>query len=543
MSYSKSGAKASSKKNDTSNVSGSKGSSKGGKNNGTVANNSSNNNSSNDNTAAANNNTVKQQMNPISTQNPIDTYIPSYLSRLVPELNSYEQLLDAEKKIDIYLARKKIDLNQNIMQWSATSDSMASSMNSDKKSFETKFLRVFIFNTAENQPWQDESQDLSNASWTLRIEGRLLDSEDISSESRKKFSSYFQGIAVDFKKSKETAAPLQHKTESNTEEAADVEMTDAETIENQKENIIDAVEWNFDAKNPVQFDGLDMKRPGSENLDCTITLQLQNMTGSVLEYSSQLASIIGFAQGSIQDAVYFVYKYLLINNLLTKEPSLKSANNNSSASVNSTTNSNDQTNGDNTVIQIDSLLSELILPDPLQTEYGFTKPSTLTLNELLALINKHVSPMKPIKVDYTIKVDKSSTYGDVVFDIAVQEPVDKNGKIQNKDSLSSEAISLLTSIDNQQSEMKSKLDELHYNSRLLHLQLNESAKKYQFFHKIAENPVPALKEYIESSSNALKVLSGDEGYNEDMVRRSQFYKDNEDVLFENLGVLLANGRM
>jgi SWI/SNF complex component SWP73 len=73
--------------------------------------------------------------------------------------------------------------------------------------------------------------------------------------------------------------------------------------------------------------------------------------------------------------------------------------------------------------------------------------------------------------------------------------------------------------------------------------LHESNKRYRFFKKISEDPVKALNECIASTSNALKVLSGDEGYNEDMVRRANFYKENEAMLRENIEVILSNGRM
>ena len=67
--------------------------------------------------------------------------------------------------------------------------------------------------------------------------------------------------------------------------------------------------------------------------------------------------------------------------------------------------------------------------------------------------------------------------------------------------------------------------------------------KHQFYKKFAEDPANALKEYIESTSGALKVLSGDEGFLEDTVRRSQFYKENEQILEENISVLFKHERI
>ena len=61
--------------------------------------------------------TAGQQTNPTPTTQPTDSYIPTYMSELVPELRSYEQLKDSERKVDVYLARKRIDLQQNVSQW------------------------------------------------------------------------------------------------------------------------------------------------------------------------------------------------------------------------------------------------------------------------------------------------------------------------------------------------------------------------------------------------------------------------------------------
>ena len=104
-------------------------------------------------------------------------------------------------------------------------------------------------------------------------------------------------------------------------------------------------------------------------------------------------------------------------------------------------------------------------------------------------------------------------------------------------------MKLVSELDKLFSETKVKTDALNREAANLKLQLNLSANKYNFFDRLAKDPVPVLQEYIAASSNALKVLSGDEGFNEDTVRRSQFYIDNEDMLYENLGILLTNGRI
>lgn len=497
-----------------------------------------------------------QQTNPIPTTQPTDSYIPSYLSDLVPELRLYEQLIESERRIDVYLARKKIDLHQSVSQWN---NSKTSQTPQNKK--DVRYLRVFVSNIAENQPWQNPESETTEGTWTMRIEGRLLDDRDVQDAERPKFSSFLQAIAVDFKK------PKKQEERADKEDEQDVAMggvDEAKTDnmlnlslplqipggsanlngvegtanlsagqakkpspEQQGSDIADAVEWHLDPKNPVDFDGLDIKRPGTENVDCTITIQQKGLTGEDLEFSPELSTLIGISHGSLHEAVYSLYKYILMNDLLVNDETNVKTN---SAS--------DSTNGEKTMVQLDDSLRTLLRSKPSNDEE--LSQTVLRLSQIPPLINAHISPIPPVKLDYTIRVDKASTYGELVFDLEV--PSQSYGKAP-KDELASEGVALLTDFNRLTTELQADLQKLDARTNALQLQLNASANKYQFYQKLAQDPTHFLKDYMASTANALKVLSGDEGFNEDSVRKSQFYKENETMLFENLGVLLANGRM
>lgn len=513
----------------------------------------------------ANGGATAQQTNPVPTTQPTDSYIPKYLSDLVPELGLYEKLIESEKRIDVYLARKKIDLRQSVSQW----NNSKTSQNPQSKK-DVKYLRVYVSNIAEDQPWQNPEKESTEGTWTMRIEGRLLDNRDVQDPERPKFSSFLQAIAVDFKKPKKA-----EKNEiSSDERANEQDITMAGTEENSAESMLnmslslqlpggsgdfnandntsgqvkdekkginaekapsdiaDAVEWHFDPKNPVDFDGLDIKRPGTENVDCTITIQPQGLTGDDLEYSADLAALIGISHGSLHEALYSLYKYILMNNLLINDDT------NAQTTINI---SSDSTRGEKTMVQLDAYLQKLLPSKP--SVDGEPRRTILKLSEIPPLINAHISPIPPIKIDYTIRVDKASTYGELVFDLEVPGagPQAPGGK--PRDELAEEGISLLADFNKLSSGLQAELQKLDARTNALQLQLNASSNRYQFFHKLSEDPAHFLEDYMASTANALKVLSGDEGFNEDSVRRSHFYKENETMLFENLGVLLANGRM
>lgn len=428
---------------------------------------------------------ANQRTTPLPITQPTDAYIPPFLVEQVPELKSYKQLLEAESKIDIYISRKKIDLYQSVSQWNSLK----------QEAQEKQYLRIFVSNIAENQAWQTNDAN-AQPSWTLRIEGRLLNDLDVNDPQRPKFSSFLQGIAVDFTRPQN----------------ADAGAQDQQQPQPQAPSI---VEWHADPSALAEFDGLDVKRDGAENVKCRIAIQPRGVTGEWIQFSPELSSIIGMSRGTLHEAVYSLYKYILINDLLTSEDDVQAPGNPSSNS----------TNGERTITKIDKYLAALF-PD---------ERKTMRLAEIPSLVNRHISPLPPIRIDYTIRVDKASTYGETVIDIEVPAV--------SEDEVAREGMSLLTELNQLSTTLEPQMQALNQELNILQLQLNASANKYQFFSKLSKDPVPMLQEYMDSSSRALKVLSGDDGFNEDTVRRAQFYKDNEAMLFENLSVLLSNGRM
>ncbi|SCU89137.1 LADA_0E13872g1_1 [Lachancea dasiensis] len=457
---------------------------------------------------------ANMQAAPMPIAQPTDAYIPPYLATQVPELESFKELLEAERKIDIYINRKKIDLYQSVSQWNTLK----------QESQEKQYLRIFISNIAENQAWQTQEAGVE-PSWTLRVEGRLLNSQDVADPQRPKFSTFLQGIAVDFTEPQDTTVGGAAASENGQSSAPQEPHQPGQPQHSQQPQAPQQnqppsiVEWHFDPANPADFDGLDIKRDGSHNIECKIVIQPRGTTGEWIQFSPELASIIGISRGTLHEAIYSLYKYILLNDLLSSGES-EVASNGQQAQGQS-----NNTNGERTIVKTDKYLA-VLFPE----ERSFFK-----LGEIPALINRHVSPLPPIKIDYTVRVDKASTYGETVLDVEVPAKVN--------DEVAQQGMSLLSELNQLSTTLEPQMQQLNQEINILQLQLNSSANKYQFFQKLANDPVPMLEEYIQSSSRALKILSGDDGFNEDTVRRASFYKENEGMLFENLGVLLSNGRI
>ncbi|EJS41903.1 snf12p [Saccharomyces arboricola H-6] len=525
-------------------------------------------------------NNATQTTPSVPHSHPSDMVITDNLLKLIPELYSFQQLMDSEKRVDQFIHLRNLHMKQMVGQW-----------NNPKLSQEfsypyldtpnIKYLRIFISNVSENQPWQMDTNNepdlmaLENASWTMRIEGRLLDTVQANDPTREKFSSFIESIMVDFKNKKDKNAPYtksdavpveKNPTQipsdkqlnsslsmqlspanggtaptSNIVQSND--MKEEEAIEKDVSSStqrLEPVKWQYDSNNPVEFDGLDIKRPGSENVECTISiLRKSSPEEPFMSYSPELTRIIGLKKGAPHDAVFSIYKYVHLNELLIDNDSAFEnvmRNRSHHNSNTSTSRIPDATHNQISTVKLDSQLLTL-LPDNIRE----SSPEIMKLTDLLAFVNTHLRPLEPIKIDYTVRIDKASTYGELVLDIEVP---DINAlKLNNKQRESQIGAAELNENIKDLERIKSKIALHDKEIRSILTNLNESNKRYRFFKKISEDPVKTLNDCIASTSNALKVLSGDEGYNEDMVRRANFYMENEAMLRENIEIILSNGRM
>lgn len=406
---------------------------------------------------------------------PTDLTIPHSMDTLVPEVGLYRKLLDAERRVDILTARKFGDVTESL----------------GKLPRKKELLRIFIYNTAENQPWQTGDASGSGngngngsgsgtgeggaasagePSWTLRIEGRLVGEKDLAT--RKKFSSLITGVAVDMLSSDAAHAQAPEAPEAT------------------HKNIVEWHEPQDPKASAAEFDGLDIKRPGAENVRCKITIQPREYP-LLLKTSSALRDVVGVAETTQHDAVFAVWQYIQLNNL--------------------------QSPDDKRMINCD---------EPLSTLFGVPR---FNFKEIIQLLSKHLAPNKPVVVEYEVRCDRASTLGELVIDVEV--PLED---VAAQDQLKADSKRLVTEHDDAIKELGSKV--------ALGVQALQSAhRKHTFYDRLAQNPVEFFREFTESHAKLLKILSGDEGYTEDAVRRAAFYTD--ELLQENVDVLLKTNRM
>ena len=173
-------------------------------------------------------------------------------------VGQYKELREVERKLDYAMMRKRLDIGDSVHR-----------MNKRHKT-----MRIWISNSAENQPWQERVLDSDafdfgtgfDGTYKVRIEGRIIDddSEDPTTnddeeeeipagismakvtgrarkgESRKRFSQFFKAITVEHDKGTLSAEPP-------------------------------LVEWKKHSGS-AEFDSLEFERKGDENTNVIISL-------------------------------------------------------------------------------------------------------------------------------------------------------------------------------------------------------------------------------------------------------------------------------
>ncbi|XP_071498197.1 SWI/SNF-related matrix-associated actin-dependent regulator of chromatin subfamily D member 1-like [Diadema antillarum] len=176
-----------------------------------------------------------------------DKVLPQRIRDLVPESQAYMDLLAFERKLDATIMRKRLDIQEALK----------------RPVKQKRKLRVFISNTYyPGKPDADE-EDACVPSWELRVEGRLLEDPSApkyDTRQKRKFSSFFKSLVIEL--DKDLYGPDNH-----------------------------LVEWHRTATT-TETDGFQVKRPGCENVKCTLLLLLDHQPPQY-KLDPRLARLLG----------------------------------------------------------------------------------------------------------------------------------------------------------------------------------------------------------------------------------------------------------
>ncbi|RLV90137.1 Transcription regulatory protein SNF12 [Spathaspora sp. JA1] len=445
---------------------------------------------------------------PTISYSPTDIIIPPHLYSKVANLEQYKQLIEAERQLDLVLARKALDFQQ-IQQKTGAATSASSSSGT------TGILRVFVYNICENQPWQKQMMSEmpdplnSEATWTLRVEARFL--SDDKQETSYKFSDLLQGISIDL------VANEEHPMSAQSSHV---------------------VEWR-QGDNGLTFDGIDIKRQGVFNLDCKVAILVKPNQFTKLQLSEPMSQFIGKTESTQQEVMYLIWQYVLYKNLFNKnnenytnvsaidssslrQPTAAIAA--AAASAPGTAGQPDDTDDyDLTGVICDDILTDLL------------HVKSFKFIDLYRLTQPHFKPRTPIIVDYTINTNKSTTLGDCIIDIPIELPNTNTSNSQQQLDSNKATFESLTRAD-------ATIQQLNHRIGLGIIALNNANMRQEFYRELAQDPIKFVDQWLESQSVTLKALKSDEGYDEEIVRRAEYFQENQELIKEKIELLLGTGR-
>lgn len=433
---------------------------------------------------------------------PTEVNIPSKLYDKVPNLDLYKKLQDSERQLDLLIAQKGLDF-QSVQ---------AASMQPHNVKRESGTLRVFVYNTCENMPWQRQQtggiSDTTNGDgkWTLRVEGRFIALEGASTDAEaQKFSSFLSGISV--------------------------EIVPNGDYPNLQGNALNIIEWRDESVNAGtsgfangssqwQFDGIDIKRAGVFPIKTKIAILVKDYS-SRLMLSTPMAQFTGKREASQQELVYLIWQYVLFKNLFKKSDSFSQVPAVSASTITlQSMNVQGEDENDLSLVQCDETLKSLLGVD-------FFK-----FKDLYKHTQSHLRPRHPIVMEYEVDTTRSTTLGDVVLDIPVELPL-TIGKVQK------EIVEENKSAFESMSESDEHIQFLNQRISLGIATLQNVNYREAFYRQLSEDPVNFLKKWLETQSETLKALKSEEGYNEELVRRADYFQEHEDELRQKIDLMLG----
>ncbi|CAD5221890.1 unnamed protein product [Bursaphelenchus okinawaensis] len=222
---------------------------------------------------------ARSSQNPRKRRRFQDKIILPEVTKLVPEVEAYMQLLSFEQKLDKTLSRKKYDMQEAL-----------------KRPMKTQHkLRIYVSHSflPGTEP-EKEGEEGTVPMWELRVEGRLIDEHSEKSGTtpsstttatkgyKRKFSSFFKSLVIEL--DKDIYGPDNH-----------------------------LVEWH---RTPTtnETDGFQVKRPGDRDVACTILLLL-DYNPMKFKLAPKLAKLLGVAMESRPKIIELLWQYIKAHKL------------------------------------------------------------------------------------------------------------------------------------------------------------------------------------------------------------------------------------
>ncbi|KAI9056085.1 hypothetical protein LZ554_001014 [Drepanopeziza brunnea f. sp. 'monogermtubi'] len=399
----------------------------------------------------------------LRAKKPIDRNLPEGVEDCVigDGVQRYRELRDLERRLDATMTRKRLDIRDEV----------------DRNVKRYKTMRLFISNTVEDQPWQTDTLDVDafdfstniQSSYRVKIEGRLLDEPDdgLESDDSDDEDEATDGDAMNEDGKEETRAakpaPKQPKF-SHFFKAMTVDFGSSKS----KDGTEQSVEWkkpviapnSANLPNAADFDQLEFKRGGDENTNVVINL-MRDEHPERFQLSPLLGEVLDVKVATRDEALMGLWEYITAKGL--------------------------QEEDEKRSFECDDLLKQLTNRDKGYIPY------------LPDLLIQHMHPLEPIKLPYTIRVDKEfhENPTPTIYDVQVLV----------EDPLKSAYENYLKNPEYASSLREIAAHDAHL--AILVQSIMNSKSKHQFLDALSKNPTEFIAKWLSSQKRDLEVLAGE----------------------------------
>ncbi|TVY50518.1 SWI/SNF and RSC complexes subunit ssr3, partial [Lachnellula cervina] len=392
----------------------------------------------------------------------------------------YRDLREVERRLDATMTRKRLDLQDSV--------------NRNVKRYRT--LRVWVSNTVEDQPWQADTLDVDafdfstnmDSSYRVKIEGRLLDADDeyLDSDDSDDEDGDTEMAEDGQEKKKKDKAPTKKYKLSHFFKAMTVDFDNRNKA---KDGADQSVEWkkpvvaanSANLPNAADFDQLEFKRGGDDNINITINL-VRDENPERYTVSPALAEILDTREATRAEAVMGIYEYIKANGL--------------------------QEDDEKRSFDCDDRLKAVWKHFLMQVYRGgeVNKYDSQVLSRekgyipyLPDVVMQHMTSLEPVKLPYTIRVDKEFHENPQPTIYDVQVLVD--------DPLRAALMSYLQN----PTYAQNLLDIADLNERVAVLiqKIGNSKSKHGFFDALSKNPTEFIARWLSSQKRDLDIMSGE----------------------------------
>lgn len=206
--------------------------------------------------------------------------MPPRLEAFVPESTLYRELTAFDKKLDTTILRKRLDVQEALGKPNKT----------------RRTLRIFVSHTTARQHDQSTGDGdfgvmdgIDGSSWTLKIEGRLLDPPIPTKKAQpvQKFTSFFRTICVE----------LSRESRLHSED--------------------DLIEWRKQPNGP-EHDGVEISRRGESNVNVRIVLD-PDYIPQKYKLSPMLSEILDMKLETKPQIIMGLWNYIKVHGLQDNE--------------------------------------------------------------------------------------------------------------------------------------------------------------------------------------------------------------------------------